>query len=214
MKDKEDLIVQDLVLLGGGHAHVHLLKMFGMKPVRGLRVTLITRDVDTPYSGMVPGFVAGYYTKDDCHIDLRMICSFSGIKLLHVAANKLDLKKKLIYFVDGRPPIHYDILSIDIGITPKPLPNNLGLISDRLTPVKPIDSFASRWYKILDRVLQKDPAKKLKMIVVGGGAGGTELSFAIHYRFHKELQKRGRDINEIEFTLLNRSSVVLASHNS
>ena len=76
-----------LVLIGGGHAHVHVLKQFGDKPLQDAEVTLIGRDIETPYSGMIPGFVAGHYGFAECHIDLAKLCARSGARLVQAEAS-------------------------------------------------------------------------------------------------------------------------------
>src|SRR5260370_29781798 len=96
-------IAQDLVLVGGGHAHVHVLKRFGMRPADGVRLTLITREVETPYSGMLPGYVAGLYRFDQCHIDLVRLARFAGAPLIHDEPARLDRAARPAFSRDPPP---------------------------------------------------------------------------------------------------------------
>jgi hypothetical protein len=111
-------ISQDLVLVGGGHAHVHVLKSFGMRPVPGVRVSLVAPDVETPYSGMLPGHVAGHYSFEECHIDLGRLARFAGARLICDEAIGLDRAGGFV-LSRAHPPIRWDFLSIDIGSAPQ-----------------------------------------------------------------------------------------------
>jgi selenide, water dikinase len=169
-------VVQDLVLVGGGHAHVHVLKSFGMRPVPGVRLTLVARDVETPYSGMLPGWVAGHYSFDDCHIDLGRLARFAGARLVRDAAIGVDRAAGRL-LCRSHPPVRWDFLSLDIGAGPRV--DDVPGAAEHAIPVKPIAHFAGRWEALLARARG---LPRLRLAVVGGGAGGVELALAAQHR--------------------------------
>lgn len=172
--------LKDLVLVGGGHSHVHVVKSFAMKPMPGVRLTLIGRDVETPYSGMIPGFVAGAYSFDECHIDLARLCAWTGARLIRAEAIGLDRPNRQVLLKD-RPPVSYDVVSLDVGSSPSM--DQIPGAAEHATPVKPIAEFGRRWLGFLERV--KDWQGALRIAVIGGGAGGVELALAIDHRLRQ-----------------------------
>lgn len=166
------------MLVGGGHSHVEVLRRLAMQPVGGLRVSMVSRDMQTPYSGMLPGFVAGYYTWEDIHIDLAPLCARAGARLITGVVSSLNLEDKYLE-CDGRPPIRYDLLSINSGSAP-----SIGDIdgADRIgIPVKPLDQFLPHWQSLLQRLHEKSDEDH-HLVVVGGGAGGVELALSMRHR--------------------------------
>ena len=195
-------IVKDLVLIGGGHSHVIVLKRLGMRPIPGLRVTLITRDIDVPYSGMLPGLIAGHYAFDQVHIDLAPLAQFAGARLYHHEVVGLDLEHQEVR-CGNRPPVRYDIVSIDIGVTPAL--QEIGT-QDHTIPVKPISTLVQRWEELFERVRRR--SRPLKIGVVGAGAAGVELTLAVQYALCQDQAEVEHD-----FHLFGAAGTVLPTHN-
>jgi selenide,water dikinase len=209
MKHADVPVVKDLVLVGGGHSHVAVLKRFGMKPVPGVRLTLICRDAHTPYSGMLPGYVAGHYGFDDIHIDLGALSRFAGARFFHSSATGLDLGGRRV-LCDNRPPVPYDLLSINTGSSPNTadVPGATG----RVVPVKPINGFLERWEALRERAVTH--LQPLRIAVVGAGAGGVEILLAIQYRLRQLRADAGHGDDDIDYYLFSDSPEILPTHNA
>ncbi|KAH9259338.1 pyridine nucleotide-disulfide oxidoreductase [Batrachochytrium salamandrivorans] len=170
----EQPIVKDIVLIGAGHAHVHVLKMFGMNPEPNVRLTLITEGIDTPYSGMLPGFVSGLYNREECHIDVLKLAEFAKARVVLGKAKQVWMDSKTVE-LEERTSIPFDLLSINIGSSPTLPQANQELV----IPVKPISQFMGQ----LDRIVNATgKQRRLRVAVVGGGAGGTEVALALYHR--------------------------------
>ena len=173
--------MKHLVLIGGGHSHLAVLRAFGMAPPPDTRLTLICNVVHTPYSGMLPGLIAGHYRFDDAHIDLTPLSEFAKATFVNDTVIGLDPDTRLVKRTGG-PPIPYDLLSINVGSAPatKGVPG----AAEHTVPVKPISGFLSHWDALQARLAADD--KPCRIAVVGGGAGGVELLLALQHRLSQE----------------------------
>ncbi len=167
-------ILRDLVLVGGGHAHIQVLRSFGMRPIEGVRLTLITDVLKAPYSGMLPGFIEGIWHEEELMVDLTLLSVFAGARLIHQPITNIDINSKTVVLLNSAP-ISYDVISVNSGSVP-----DISAIQgakDYAIPVKPIARF-----------LKKLPdAHKIgaSLAIIGGGAAGSELALAMRARMTK-----------------------------
>lgn len=205
-------ILKDLVLIGGGHSHVGVLRRFGMRPLAGVRLTLICKDVMTPYSGMLPGLIAGHYAFDDAHVDLNRLARFAGARFYNDEATGFDFDNQLVV-CRHRPAVSFDVASVNIGSAPVTV--DVPGAADHVVPVKPIDQFVAHWERMRARVLGRSEASigTTRIGVVGGGAGGVEMILAVQYRLRQLLAEKGRDAKRLEFHLLTDTDEILPTHN-
>nr|WP_010130226.1 selenide, water dikinase SelD [Microbulbifer agarilyticus] len=163
---------QDLVLIGGGHSHLVLLQQWAKQPLPGVRLTLVSPQVQSPYSPMVPGLIAGHYSHSDIHIDLPRLCQAAGARFIHACAHNIDPLENRVSLL-GRPDLAFDFLSLAVGASPcHDIPG-----SELAVPVKPIGQFYRYWEQLRQQIHRKH--QPLKLGIIGGGAGGCELAMAI-----------------------------------
>lgn len=170
-----------IALIGGGHAHVQVLRRLAMKPESNLRTIVIVDRTDVVYSGMVPGYVAGDYARDELEIDIVPLARRAGASVILASATSLDPDQKRI-LLKGRPSVAYDTVSIDVGSTVKDC--NAPGVKEHALSTRPISSFVDN----LNERIKSLPADA-NIVIVGGGAAGVELCLTVKNR----IQRSGKD---------------------
>ena len=175
LKIKKNVIKKDLILLGAGHANIEVIKYLGNLKLDGLRITLISKNYNTTYSGMVPGYIEGIYNWEDINIDLIQLSYQYNINIIISEVLKISAKKRKI-FLKNRPPIKFDFLSINLGIRSNV--NNIHGAKENALFLKPISEIKTTILSILK-------SKSENITIIGGGAAGVEVSLALRDRFRK-----------------------------
>ena len=166
-----------LVLAGGGHAHLSVLRALADQRSAARDVLLITPERHQNYSGMLPGWMAGHYAVSDCRIDLAPLVQAAGAQLLLDAVVGLDAARHCVVLNSGRQ-VHYDLLSLDVGSETNT--SWLQVLGAKLLPIKPLDAFFTQWPRVVSAAKAK-PGYRL--VVVGGGAAGVEMVLAAQHAF-------------------------------
>lgn len=168
------------ILVGGGHSHALVLASLCAEPEPSLRPTVVSPGRFTTYSGMVPGVIAGQYTLRQAQIDIAALAHRAGAAFLETRAVRVDAERRLLALAD-QPPMPYDLISFDIGSQPAqtaPIDDDAPVI--RLRPIE-------RAIAALDATLaEPPPARGRQVVVVGAGAGGTEVAFGLAARLRDE----------------------------
>jgi len=178
-------LTRDLVLIGGGHAHALVLLNWAMNPLPGARLTLINPHASAPYTGMLPGHIAGHYDRAALEMDLVQLARHAGARLVLGRAEGLDPQAGKIH-VAGRPPVGFDVASFDIGIT-SDLPALPGFAAHAIA-AKPLGGYAERWEGFVAAV--EAGQEKPEIVVLGAGVGGIELALAMDHRLRHQPQRR------------------------
>lgn len=191
---------KSLLLIGGGHSHVEVIRRWGLVPEPDVAVTLISPDRHTPYSGMLPGYIAGHYSHADCHIDLDAVCAQAGVTRIGASVGAVDFAARIAR-CSHAPDQPFDVLSIDTGSTPvlAPIPG----AERHGIAVKPVAQFLEHWAQL--REAARTAPRPLQVVVVGAGAAGVEVVLAMQHRIAGD---GGRAI----FTLIGDGPTILGVH--
>ena len=151
MKDRqlilfENNLIKQLVLLGGGHANVQILKKLCMNRIKGLHTILVSEHFEATYSGMTPGYIHRDFSIEEISIDLQRLCFNAGATFIKDKVVKLETNNQKV-LLQNFPSINYDLLSINTGS----ISNTRGIKIEKLSKcffTKPISSLVNNLSQI------------------------------------------------------------------
>ena len=172
-----------LLLAGGGHAHVEVLRRFARRTLPAVEAVVVVPDTALLYSGMVPGVIAGWYAIGDATIDLVSLAQAAGARLIVGAVAAFDANRRRATLADGTA-IDFDVASLNVGATTHVAMANADA---RVVPVRPLTGLLAAWARMRDEAARGVIGA---LAVVGGGAAGVEIAFAMAHRLRADFGAR------------------------
>ena len=190
-------IQKSVILVGGGHTHALVLNALKENPLQVAHITVINPGKTAPYSGMLPGYVAGHYKRAELDIDLQQLSQDVGATLIDSKAVSIDTTKKLVHLENGHT-LSYHLASVDVGITSHM--NDLPGFTEHGVPAKPLANFAHKWEDF------RNAAGTKHVAVIGGGIAGAELSMAMAFALRADKHDASVDLLDRSYILSNSSN--------
>jgi len=190
----------DIVLLGAGHTHAHIIRRWRMEPIPQTRLTCLSDHTIATYSGMMAGTLAGLYEPSEMQIDLVRLCASCGVRFVHGKVVGHDVGGRRLLLED-RPAVHYDLLSVGIGSRPMLPPGGEAGLS-----IKPMQTFLNRLSTAIDNRCAQHPQETLQVAIVGGGAAGVEIACCLQQHF----ENRYPEIAAPSITIIDADEHLLA----
>lgn len=196
----ELLCGKHVVLLGIGHTNAHVLRMWRMNAPPNTDLTCISDFTIATYSGMLPAVLAKQVEPKQMEIDLVQLCESAGARLITDPVEGLDRANREVCF-ESRRAVKYDVLSVGIGSTASL--DGVDIQGESVVLVKPMQTFLNRLTKALDASQRRNESDQLRVIIVGSGVAGIEITFCLPSFLAEKTDRT------ISLTVVTRSDTIL-----
>ena len=192
-----------VVLVGGGHAHLEVLRRFALRPHPPVDLTLVSLDRRHLYSGMVPGYLQGQYEEEEITFELPALAARAGGRFVHAAVTAVAAvgpgAREIA--LEGGSTLPFDLVSFNIGS--RTAGDDRPGVREQAALVKPISRAADLRRRLL--ALKAEGDEPCRAAIVGGGAAGVEIACA----FAAVLDRAGR---QRRIALLDSSAQILSEY--
>lgn len=159
---------KQLLLLGGGHAHMVTLANIARLRSQGHGVTVVQPDEYHYYSGMGPGMLSKIYTPAQIRFATKQVVEKQGAQFITAKAAKILPQERKVRLDNGQE-LGYDVLSCNVGSS---VPAVQGQEQCVCYSVKPIASLLQAQQKVLELLAQGN----IQLSVIGGGPAALEVA--------------------------------------